>query len=214
MGIGPKMRHRSEKTSPLRSIHRFFFQTLAGWRIQDDRPAGLERYIVVVAPHTSNWDFFVGLAVRSLARMGDVKYLAKNSLFKPPFGWIFRALGGYPVDRSKHNNLVDAVVAMFDSGEIKGIGITPEGTRKYQPEWKTGFHRMATQAGVPIILCTFDYPKKLAILSASFPLTADPAADDKPKARVTRKRKRVFADALDGTGDRDPFQAPAGGALQ
>jgi 1-acyl-sn-glycerol-3-phosphate acyltransferase len=177
MGIGPKMRHRSEKTSPLRSIHRFFFQTLAGWRIQDDRPAGLERYIVVVAPHTSNWDFFVGLAVRSLARMGDVKYLAKNSLFKPPFGWIFRALGGYPVDRSKHNNLVDAVVAMFDSGEIKGIGITPEGTRKYQPEWKTGFHRMATQAGVPIILCTFDYPKKLAILSAPFPLTADPAAD-------------------------------------
>lgn len=161
----------------MRAIYHFFFYTLAGWRIQDDRPADLDRYIVVVAPHTSNWDFFVGLCVRSLARMGDVKYLAKRSLFKPPLGWIFRALGGYPVDRSKHNNLVDAVVAMFDRGEIKRIGITPEGTRRYQPNWKTGFHHMATKAGVPIILATFDYPAKLAILSAPFPLTDDPEAD-------------------------------------
>lgn len=167
----------TENTSHVRTIYRFFFQTLAGWRLQDDRPAGLDRYIVVVAPHTSNWDFFVGLAVRSIARMDEVKYLAKASLFKPPFGWIFRALGGYPVDRSKHNNLVDAVVAMFERGEIKGIGITPEGTRKYQPIWKTGFHRIATQARVPIILITFDYPRKLAIISPPFPLTDDPEAD-------------------------------------
>lgn len=161
----------------MRIIYGFFFHTLAGWRIQDDRPQGLDRYIVVVAPHTSNWDFFVGLAVRNLARMGNVKFLAKNSLFKPPFGWIFRAVGGYPVDRSKHTNLVDAVVAMFDRGEITKIGITPEGTRKYQPDWKTGFHRIATGAKVPIVLCTFDYPQKLAILSAPFPLTDDPEAD-------------------------------------
>ncbi|MCB0769459.1 MAG: 1-acyl-sn-glycerol-3-phosphate acyltransferase [Flavobacteriales bacterium] len=161
----------------MRPIFHFFFHTLAGWRIQDERPAGLDRYIVVVAPHTSNWDFFVGLCVRSLARMGDVKYLAKKSLFKPPLGWWFKAIGGYPVDRSKHNNLVDAVVAMFDSGEISKIGITPEGTRRYQPEWKTGFHRMATGAKVPIILATFDYPRKLVILTAPFPLTDDPEAD-------------------------------------
>lgn len=161
----------------MRGLYRFFFLGLSGWRIQDERPAGLARYIVVVAPHTSNWDFLVGLAVRSIARMGDVKYLAKASLFKPPFGWFFRAVGGYPVDRSKHNNLVDAVVAMFNDGRINKIAITPEGTRKYQPEWKTGFHRIATAAGVPIILVTFDYPKKLVVLSAPFPLTADPEAD-------------------------------------
>ncbi len=133
----------------MRIIYGFFFHTLAGWRIQDDRPQGLDRYIVVVAPHTSNWDFFVGLAVRNLARMGNVKFLAKNSLFKPPFGWIFRAVGGYPVDRSKHTNLVDAVIAMFDRGEITKIGITPEGTRKYQPDWKTGFHRIADRGQGP-----------------------------------------------------------------
>ncbi len=161
----------------MRFLFSFFLRTLCGWRIQDDRPTDLPRYIVVVAPHTSNWDFLVGLAVRSIARMNDAKYLGKSSLFKPPFGWFFRAVGGYPVDRSKHNNLVDAVVAMFQRGEIKRIAITPEGTRKYQPDWKTGFHRIATQAGVPIILATFDYPKKLAIITAPFPLTNDPEAD-------------------------------------
>ncbi len=161
----------------MRFIYSFFFHTLAGWRIQDDRPAELDRCIVVVAPHTSNWDFLVGLAVRDLARLGDAKYLAKQALFKPPWGWLFRALGGYPVDRSKHNNLVDAVVAMFQRGEITKIAITPEGTRKYQPNWKTGFHRIATGADVPILLATFDYPKKLAIISAPFPLTDDPEAD-------------------------------------
>ncbi|MBL0127836.1 MAG: 1-acyl-sn-glycerol-3-phosphate acyltransferase [Flavobacteriales bacterium] len=161
----------------MRPIHHFFLRILCGWRIQDDRPKDLARYIVVVAPHTSNWDFPVGLAVRSLARMDDVRFLGKASLFKPPFGWFFRAVGGYPVDRSKHNNLVDAVVAMFDQGLITKIAIAPEGTRKYQPDWKTGFHRIATKAGVPIILVTFDYAQKLAILSAPFPLTDDPAAD-------------------------------------
>lgn len=161
----------------MRPVYRFFFQTLCGWRVQDDRPSDLKRFIVVVAPHTSNWDFVVGLAVRSIARLNDVKYLGKSALFKPPYGWFFRAVGGYPVDRSKHNNLVDAVVAMFQRGDIKKIAITPEGTRKYQPDWKTGFHRIATGAGVPIILCTFDYRNKIAILTAPFPLTSDPEAD-------------------------------------
>ena len=171
------MHKRTEDPSPMRIFYHFFFRTLAGWRIQDDRPAGLDRYIVVVAPHTSNWDFFVGLAVRRLASMGDVKYLAKNSLFKPPLGWLFRALGGYPVDRSKHNNLVDAVVAMFQRGEITRIAITPEATRKYQPHWKSGFHRIATGAGVPIILCAFDYSQKRIVISDPFPLTADLEGD-------------------------------------
>ncbi|MDX9750982.1 MAG: 1-acyl-sn-glycerol-3-phosphate acyltransferase [Flavobacteriales bacterium] len=161
----------------MRPIFHFLFHVLAGWRIRDDRPAGLPRYIVVVAPHTSNWDFFIGLAVRSLAHMGDTRYLAKKSLFKPPLGWFFRALGGHPVDRSRHTNLVDAVVAMFDSGEIDKIAITPEGTRSYQPNWKTGFHHNATKARVPVILATFDYPSRTVVLGDIFPLTSDPEAD-------------------------------------
>ncbi|MDQ3101679.1 MAG: 1-acyl-sn-glycerol-3-phosphate acyltransferase, partial [Bacteroidota bacterium] len=126
---------------------------------------------------TSNWDLFVGICVRDLAGMGDVKYLAKRSIFKGAFGWFFRAMGGYPVDRSKHNNLVDSVIAMFDRGEIDKIAITPEGTRSYQPDWKTGFHRIARGAGIPIILGSFDYPRKTAFISAPFPLTDDPEKD-------------------------------------
>ncbi|MBK9175925.1 MAG: 1-acyl-sn-glycerol-3-phosphate acyltransferase [Flavobacteriales bacterium] len=161
----------------MRFLYKLVFQSLLGWRIQDDRPAGLDRYIIVVAPHTSNWDFVVGLAVRSIARLRDVKFLAKDALFKPLTGWFFRMLGGYPVNRSKHNNMVDAVVSLFNRGEIKKIAITPEGTRRYQPHWKTGFHRIATGAGVPIILATFDYPNKLCIITAPFPLTSDPEVD-------------------------------------
>lgn len=161
----------------MRLIYSFLYHTLAGWNIRDERPRDLNRYIVVVAPHTSNWDFIIGLCVRSIARMQDTKYLAKQSLFKPPFGWLFRALGGYPVDRSRHTNLVDAVVAMFDGGEITKIAITPEGTRGYQPNWKTGFHHIARKADVPIILAAFDYPRKEVVISGPFPLTDDTEGD-------------------------------------
>ncbi|HOZ39892.1 MAG TPA: 1-acyl-sn-glycerol-3-phosphate acyltransferase [Flavobacteriales bacterium] len=161
----------------LKAFHRFLFQTLGGWTIEDRRTSPLPRFIVVVAPHTSNWDFFVGLSMRILTDMHGAKYLAKSSLFKPPVGWLFRALGGYPVDRTKHNNMVDAVVAMFDRGEITRIAITPEGTRKYQPNWKSGFHRIATGARVPIILCAFDYGHKRIVVSDVFPLTVDVEGD-------------------------------------
>ncbi len=173
----------------MRWIYSFFFKTIAGWRIEDARPPGLARYIVVVAPHTSNWDFFVGICVRNLAHMGDVKYLAKSSIFKGPFGWFFRLMGGYPVDRSRHNNLVDAVVAMFDRGEIHKIAITPEGTRGYQPNWKTGFHRIATGAGVPIVIGSFDYPARTAYITDVFPLTNDPERDIERMKDVIRPHK-------------------------
>lgn len=161
----------------MRALYHFLFRTVAGWRIRDERTEDTPRYIVVVAPHTSNWDLFVGLAVRALTPMGDVKYLAKSSLFKPLYGWIFRAFGGFPVDRSKHNNMVDAVVDLFNKGAIHKIAITPEGTRSYQPNWKTGFHHIARKAGVPVILGTFDYPSRTAILHGPFPLTDDTEAD-------------------------------------
>jgi 1-acyl-sn-glycerol-3-phosphate acyltransferase len=160
-----------------RAILSFLFYKVFGWRIISHLPPDLDRFICVVAPHTSNWDFPIGLFTRRLANMGDTKFLAKKSLFKPPFGWLFRALGGYPVDRSGHKNQVDAVVAMFERGEIHKITITPEGTRKYQPNWKTGFHHIARKANVPIILGSFDYATKTVHLSEPFPLTDDANAD-------------------------------------
>lgn len=131
---------------------------------------------MIVAPHTSNVDFFVGLATRSILRI-DTKYLAKKELFKPPFGWLFYALGGYPVDRSRHTNMVDKVAEIYSQHERFSICITPEGTRKYSPEWKTGFHKIALKTGVPILMVAFDYPSKTVVVAPPFMPTENTKAD-------------------------------------
>lgn len=131
---------------------------IAGWRVKGRLP-DLKKYVVITAPHTSNWDFILGVLARSIMKL-KAKYLGKKELFKPPFGFIFRAMGGYPVDRSKHHNLVDAVVEIFNTKEQFILGIAPEGTRKYAPKWKTGFYYIALGAGVPIVMTGFDYANK------------------------------------------------------
>lgn len=132
---------------------------------------------MVVAPHTSNWDFFVGWAGRSILRMTDVKYLGKSSLFKFPQGIFFKAIGGYPVDRSKHNNMVDAVVALFNSKEDFKIAITPEGTRSKVEKWKTGFYWVAYNAKVPIVFASIDFSRKLLLMEGRFDPTGNIEAD-------------------------------------
>ncbi len=142
----------------MRLIYRILFK-LTGWKIVGYDPTQLTQYVVIVAPHTSNWDFFVGLAVRSIKQM-NTHYLAKQELFKPPLGGIFRALGGYPVDRSKSTNFVDAVAQLFHEHKQFSIAITPEGTRSYVPKWKTGFYFIAQKANVPIIMASLNYSSK------------------------------------------------------
>ncbi len=142
----------------MRLIYKLLFK-IFGWKITGDIPGKLPKYIVIVAPHTSNWDFFIGLAVRSICRM-DTRYLAKKELFGPPMGWIFRKLGGYPVDRSRRTNFVDAVVDLFNDHEKFSIAITPEGTRSYVPKWKTGFYYISLKAKVPLILASLNYETK------------------------------------------------------
>jgi 1-acyl-sn-glycerol-3-phosphate acyltransferase len=122
-----------------------------------------------VAPHTSNLDFFVGVLARAFIKeIKDSKFLGKKELFQPPFGWIFRVLGGYPVDRSRKSNLVDAIVEIFDSKERFIIALAPEGTRKYVGKLKTGFYYIAQKANIPIVMVGFDYVKKEVIISQPF----------------------------------------------
>ena len=137
---------------------------LFGWRVIDRRPAQLGKVIYLVVPHTSNWDFFLGLFVRSALRI-QANYLAKKSLFDSPLGWWFRALGGYPVDRSKNTNITDQVVAYFNTIPQFAIAITPEGTRSKVAKWKSGFWHIARRAQVPLVLTSFDYSRKEVILS-------------------------------------------------
>ncbi|NNE29636.1 MAG: acyltransferase [Saprospiraceae bacterium] len=136
-----------------------FILRLWGWKFDSPDVRHIPKLLVVVIPHTSNWDFPLGILIRSAIKM-DVMYLAKNELFRPPLGWIFRALHGYPVDRSGGVNFVDAVIRLFNSKERFKVQIAPEGTRKKVKRLKSGFYYIAKGANIPIMLCKFDWENK------------------------------------------------------
>lgn len=150
---------------------------LFGWKSSGSFPSRLKKYVVIVAPHTSGWDFVVGLLFRKALRLEHVKYLGKQELFRPPFGFFFRWLGGYPVDRSSRHNLVDQVAAIFHAHEEFAIALSPEGTRQRVDKLKTGFYNIARAARVPLIMVAFDYQNKLAIISDPLELTGDQPKD-------------------------------------
>ncbi len=133
---------------------------LLGWNITGSYPHELDKFIIVVMPHTSNWDFPLGLLVRNALGARHIKYVAKDSLFKPPFGGLFRALGGYPIDRSGNKGYVEAVAEIIKREPQFVLTVTPEGTRKKVDQLKTGFYYIALQAGVPLVPVRFDYGKK------------------------------------------------------
>lgn len=114
---------------------------------------------MIVAPHTSNWDFLVGLAARSILKI-NTRYLGKKELFRFPFGILFRYLGGYPVDRSKSANMVEEVANIFKRYEEFSICIAPEGTRSKTDKLKTGFYHIAVRLNIPILMVGFDYQTK------------------------------------------------------
>ena len=155
-----------------RPIAKLIFK-IWGWKVIDRRPQPMGRCIYVVAPHSSNWDFLVGICARSIGRLKNTKYLAKKQLFAWPIGWFFRATGGYPVDRGKNTNITDQVVDYFKTVPDFSIGITPEGTRKQVRSWKTGFWRIAKGANVPLILTSFDFGRKEVTFREPFWVTDD-----------------------------------------
>ena len=148
----------------MRIIYLLLFRLL-GWKIIGEPPRHLKKYIIVVAPHTSNWDFFLGLATRSIQRF-PANFLGKKELFRSPYGWIFRKLGGYSVDRKSSTHLVDQIVAIAKREEQFIIAIAPEGTRKAVDKWKTGFYHIAQGAEIPMVLVAVDYPDRRLYWSA------------------------------------------------
>ncbi len=123
---------------------------------------------MIVGPHTSNHDFIIGLAFRSVLRLTHVKFLGKKELFKPPFGFIFRWLGGTPVDRAGKHQLVEQVSALFQQKERFAVALAPEGTRKKVDRLRTGFYYIARKSGVPLIMIGLDYNSKQLIISPPF----------------------------------------------
>jgi 1-acyl-sn-glycerol-3-phosphate acyltransferase len=139
-----------------------------GWGADGSFPPGLKKYIVAVAPHTSNWDFVIGVMARSILHLRGAKFLGKSQLFKPPYGWLFRWLGGYPVDRTSAHDMVHQVAEIFQAHEKFILAIAPEGTRKKVDRLKSGFYYIAKQTGVPIIPCGFDYKRKKVVVGSPF----------------------------------------------
>ncbi|MEK7239481.1 MAG: lysophospholipid acyltransferase family protein [Gemmatimonadota bacterium] len=136
---------------------------LTGWRFEGALP-NLPKFVLIVAPHTSNWDFPVGvMAMFGLGIRGT--FLGKDSLFRPPFGFYFRWLGGVPVDRKSSNNVVDQTIGYFRTRDRIILALSPEGTRRKIPQWRTGFYWVAVGAGVPIVPVAFDFPRRRIVLN-------------------------------------------------
>lgn len=143
----------------MKNIYRFIF-SLFGWHIVGDVPEDIKKFIIIAAPHTTNWDFIIGLMSR-LSLGFNSKYLGKKSLFRRPFGWLFKSLGGVPVDRSQRENVVEQVVKIFNNHEEFILALAPEGSRKNRGEWKTGFYYIAEGANVPIVRVKIDTRLKI-----------------------------------------------------
>lgn len=154
----------------MKTISKFILQTLLGWKIENKFPEELKKYIVIVAPHTSWIDFPIAILVR-ISQKVMIHFIGKSSLFKWPFGYFFKALGGTPVYKNKSNNLVEAVVDIFNSKEEFRLGLSPEGTRKKVAKWKTGFYYIAKGANVPIVMATLDFENKKVKISAPYYIT-------------------------------------------
>ncbi|MEO1050704.1 MAG: 1-acyl-sn-glycerol-3-phosphate acyltransferase [Bacteroidota bacterium] len=158
-----------------RPIFNFFFKRY-GWHIEGYIPPDLKKYVIAIAPHTSNWDFILTVAVRSIMRVKS-KYLAKRELFRFPMGYFFRLLGGYPVDRSKSGKMVDAVADIFNAKKEFVIALAPEGTRRKVQQIKTGFYYIAKAANVPVVLVGLDYSRKTIVISEPIYSTGEDEKD-------------------------------------
>ncbi|MBM3124043.1 MAG: glycerol acyltransferase [Chloroflexi bacterium] len=148
-----------------------------GWRVEGGLP-DLPKFVMIGAPHTSNWDFilFLGTVFQLKA---NIRFMGKSELFRPPFGGFFRWCGGYPVDRTKSQGLVEQMVQAIQTSDQFHLMITPEGTRNKVNEWKRGFYHIARGAAVPVVLAVLDGAQKTVRVGQLVDLTEDIEADMK-----------------------------------
>ncbi len=163
-------------TDILRGMFRLAFRIL-GWRVEGGLP-DLPKFVLIGAPHTSNWDFMIFLALAFHLR-ADVRYMGKAELFRWPIGGFFRYCGGYPVERNKSQGLVEQMAQIIKESERCILVIAPEGTRHKVHEWKTGFYHIARRADVPVVTAYIDSSIKTCGIGPTFELTDNLEADIK-----------------------------------
>ncbi|MGH8939949.1 MAG: 1-acyl-sn-glycerol-3-phosphate acyltransferase [Actinomycetes bacterium] len=149
---------------------------LLGWRLVGEPPPADRVGVLVAAPHTSNWDYLLMLGVAWQAGI-PTRFLGKRELFRWPLGVLMRATGGLPVDRNDPAGTVDTLVRRARAGDSFQLIVTPEGTRDRVEHWKSGFHRIARAAGVPVTMAFVDGPSRTAGFGPTFWPGDDIAAD-------------------------------------
>jgi 1-acyl-sn-glycerol-3-phosphate acyltransferase len=158
---------------------------LFGWR-REGTPPDIPKYVVIAAPHTTNWELPTAIMAAFAFRI-KIYWMGKDSLFRFPFGGLFRWLGGIPVNRSKSTGLVARTVEAFDENNNLVIVMAPEGTRSKTGNWRSGFYHIARGAGVPIVLAFLDYRRKVVGIGPAVEPTGDIDAD-------MGKMRRFYAD--------------------
>jgi 1-acyl-sn-glycerol-3-phosphate acyltransferase len=152
-----------------------FLLYLVGWKVEGQLP-DLPKFVLIGAPHTSNWDFVLFLAI-IFALRANVRFMGKAELFRNPFGRFFYWCGGIPVDRSKSQGLVEQMVDACKKSDQFILTIAPEGTRHYVSEWKMGFYHIAKSAGIPVVMAIVDGAKKTLRIGQVFHPTENMDAD-------------------------------------
>ena len=158
-----------------RHVFGVLMMRLTRWRVAGNLP-DLPKFVLIVAPHTSNWDFFYGSLAYFVLRL-DTLWMVKESAIRGPLGALARYFGAAPIDRSQATHVVQAYVREFDKRERMVLTITPEGTRRKVKEWKRGFYHIALGAGVPIVPVAIDYSVRQVILFPPFQPSGDIEAD-------------------------------------
>ncbi len=147
-------------------LFRIIFR-LCGWKLVNNIPQDIKKAVIAVIPHTTWIDFLIGLGARATMRR-KIGYLGKAELFKPPFGFIFKCLGGTPVVRNSSQNMVESYALAIKNAPEMLFALAPEGTRKDVAKLRTGFYFMAHGGQIPIIPVGFDFLNKQVIVGEAF----------------------------------------------
>lgn len=174
----------------MRLISRIIY-FIFGWKAEGGVPEGVNKAVFLIAPHTSNWDFYIGRLYCWIKRI-PINLLIKKEAFSGPLGGLLKKAGGIPVDRSRASSKVGQIVSMFEERDTMMLAITPEGTRKLNNKWKMGFYHIAMQAKVPILLSYIDYGRKVAGVGQPFYPTGDIEKDLKEIEDFYRGRKAKY----------------------
>ena len=174
---------------------------MAGWTIVG-QPPETKKYVAIVAPHTSNWDFFIFICMKFALRL-KVNFIGKHTIFVGPIGWALRRLGGIPVNRTANNNVVDQIVDSFKQRDNMIFALSPEGTRSYKDHWKSGFYHIALKADVPVQFCYLDKSTKSVGFGPMIQLTGDKNKDLETIKAFFQDKKGIKPDLFSDIRFRD-----------